>query len=106
MIRSAGNGETGAYTVGLTAIADDRTDSPVGAAPLSADWPVSGALETSGDEDWFTLTMSEGWLYAVSCETRRYPLSTGEVVVPKSYRSSGSAGTSSSVTSTVSAPSR
>ncbi|NQU97372.1 MAG: pre-peptidase C-terminal domain-containing protein, partial [Chloroflexi bacterium] len=75
-VRSAANGEPGNYAISVSSKADDYPDVPADAASLGVDTPILGTLETRGDEDWFSFTVSEGWLYRISLALGSLPDST------------------------------
>ena len=64
--RSVGSTGTGTYTLGLTATSSDdyaATTSTTGS--IAAGGSVTGSIETSGDQDWYRISMTAGTAYTV-----------------------------------------
>lgn len=54
---------TGAYTVSLTALADDYGNTAASAGKLDFGTPLTGAIEAAHDQDWFKIYLEAGKPY-------------------------------------------
>ena len=57
---------TGTYNVTLAQVVDDYANSILSTGALTSPGSVSGRIETSGDSDWFRVSLTAGYTYSFS----------------------------------------